>query len=358
MYYNEQKVKAGQAQCIYAGNFLPDAADLTPGDKRRRFSDVLQLNQRVVNTAMHIVLQFPPGEDLDNDRLIAITASYMQRIGYGDQPYLVYRHSDTASPHLHIVTITIRPDGSHIRTPFLGPRISEPARKAVEIEFGLTKASGHKRKAIERPGPAQKIQYGKLPSEEAIANTLSYILETFRYRSIAELNAILRLYNLTAKTGRPGSRLHTFGGLLYQILDEKGQGRGAPVKASSLPFKPTLSWLETKFAEHRLLPPATVNRTRFAFDSVLRENPADGAAFRDALRRNQLAIAGEHPSDGSPTGLLLVNLAEKTVIPASELGAAYDLPALRQKLSFDPLQISITETRKQGRQRKQQKIHL
>src|SRR5579864_1365997 len=87
LYYNERKLKEKKAECIYAGNFLKDAADLTFLDKKQRFQNLLELNQRAEQTALHVVLQFPPEETLDNGRLSDIAAAYMQRIGYGDQPY-------------------------------------------------------------------------------------------------------------------------------------------------------------------------------------------------------------------------------------------------------------------------------
>jgi hypothetical protein len=31
----------------------------------------------------------------------------MDKIGFGDQPYLVYRHLDAGHPHIHIVTKTL-----------------------------------------------------------------------------------------------------------------------------------------------------------------------------------------------------------------------------------------------------------
>jgi len=331
LYYNEQKVKAKQAECIYAGNFLQDAADLTLDDKRKRFSDALELNQAASNTGIHFTLQFAPGEMFSKDKLIAITASYLQRSGYGDQPYLVYHHTDTSIPHVHIITITVRPDGSNIPTHLAGLRFSEPARKAVELEFDLIKASGHKRPLDRKPGPARRVEYGKLPSEEAIADALQYILNNFRYRSIDELNAILSLYNLTVKTGRPGSRLHKYGGLLYQIL-ENGKGRGAPVKASSLPFKPTLKYLKAKFAEYKTPDPIAIRDTRLALDSVLRENPSGHEHFKDALRRNYLAVPNDLPSKVTPDDLLLINLEHRAVHSIKELDKDYDLLSIRQKL--------------------------
>ena len=69
----------------------------------------------------------------------------MERIGFGNQPYLVYQHHDAGHPHIHIVSIKVREDGSRVDTQNIGRNQSEKARKEIEKEFGLLKAEDSKR---------------------------------------------------------------------------------------------------------------------------------------------------------------------------------------------------------------------
>lgn len=200
IYYNEHKVKEGAAECLYAGNFLKDAPQLSLLEKKQWFHQIIALNQQIGKPALHIPVSFAPGENIPRKKLTEIACEYMDRIGFGAQPYLVYYHTDTAVPHLHIVTTSIRPDGNSINLSFIGRDKSEPARKAIEEKYELVRAQ-KQRKAQPfdlRPLPVEKLQYGKRPTKQAITNALAYILETYKYRSIPELNAILRLYNLKA----------------------------------------------------------------------------------------------------------------------------------------------------------------
>ena len=66
----------------------------------------------------------------------------MDKIEFGKQPYLVYRHNDDGHPHCHIVTNNIQRDGKRIDPHLLGIRKSEPARKEIEHIFRLVKAEG------------------------------------------------------------------------------------------------------------------------------------------------------------------------------------------------------------------------
>jgi hypothetical protein len=79
----------------------------------------------------------------------------------------------------------------------------------------------------------QKIPYGKSDSRKAIANVLEAVLNTYKYSSLPELNAVLQQYNVLADRGSESSRVYKHQGLLYHILDDKGNKTGVPIKASS-----------------------------------------------------------------------------------------------------------------------------
>lgn len=106
--YNENKVKEGLAECIGASNFVGQVQHLRFFDKLVRFEHLIERNTRAKTNAVHISLNFDVGEKLNQNKLNAIAASYMDKIGFGDQPYLVYVHRDAAHPHLHIVTTNIQ----------------------------------------------------------------------------------------------------------------------------------------------------------------------------------------------------------------------------------------------------------
>ncbi len=338
IYYNEHKVKEGVAECLYAGNFLKDAPQLSLLEKKQWFHQIMALNQQIGKPALHIPVSFAPGENIPRKKLTEIACEYMDRIGFGAQPYLVYYHTDTAVPHLHIVTTSIRPDGNSINLSFIGRDKSEPARKAIEEKYELVRAQ-KQRKAQPfdlRPLPVEKLQYGKRPTKQAITNALAYILETYKYRSIPELNAILRLYNLKADPGKPGSRIHQHGGLLYQMLNEKGQPVGIPIKSSSIYFKPGLQWLQQRFQSCPPLDATVLREIRRAVDYSVAQRPLAWTPFVNTLRTRQIAAVPYINSQGILYGLSFVDLNSKTVIKASELGKGYSSQAILKRLGLDP----------------------
>src|SRR5215831_14380460 len=138
--YNEQKVQKGKAELLFAGNYLQTREELNFYSKLERFEKLIEKNSAKTNT-LHISLNFDPSEKLSKEKLVGIANLYMSKIGFGNQPYLVYEHRDAGHPHIHIVTTSIQENGKRINTYNIGKNQSEKARKEIEVEFGLVNAA-------------------------------------------------------------------------------------------------------------------------------------------------------------------------------------------------------------------------
>lgn len=339
IYYNENKVVAKTAVCIRAGNFLKTPDQLNLVEKKQEFDRLIALNQTVKRHTLHVSLNFAPGEHLTREQLGRIAREYMEGIGFGDQPYLVYQHFDAGHPHVHIVSTNIRSDGSRIDMNYIGRDKSEPTRKAIEEKYGLVRAEDQRKRfkyELSHLSP-QSLQYGKSETKRAITNLLQYVLDNYSYRSLPELNAILKLYNLRANAGLPGSRIHKHGGLIYQMLDEKGQGIGIPIKASSIFFNPGLSYLDKKFQANQVLPPDALQRIQYVIDAAIRSRPKSWAAFAKILRQEKIHAEPYINKEGFWYGLSFVDLECRLVVKASALDKAYALNNLLDQLGLQAL---------------------
>ncbi|RKR81892.1 relaxase/mobilization nuclease-like protein [Mucilaginibacter gracilis] len=251
--YNENKVEAHKAELIMASRFGGDIEQLGFKNKLARFEHLTMLNSRVKTNALHIMLNFNTSEKIGTPKLQQIAAAYMEKIGFGDQPYLVYRHNDAAHDHLHIVSTNMQMDGKRIDLHNIGRLLSEPARKELEVAYGLVKAEGKGLKEALgiKPIDIEKAVYGKTPTKRAISNVVGEVTATYKFTSVAELNAVLKQFNVVADRGREDTLMFEKKGLIYSILDQQGHKIGIPFKASSLNGKPTLKNLETKFERNR-----------------------------------------------------------------------------------------------------------
>ncbi|MGV8094908.1 MAG: relaxase/mobilization nuclease domain-containing protein [Mangrovibacterium sp.] len=332
--YNENKVKEGMAECIGAENYPLNADEMSLKIKLGYLLKRMELNENVKRNSIHISLNFDPSETgLSGEKLMKIARVYMQKLGFGDQPYLVYRHNDAGHPHIHVVTTNIQADGRRIDLHHLGIRKSEPARREIEKIFGLVVADDHQRRqAFQlRPVDVRKAQYGRTETKRAITNVLDAVLEKYRYTSLPELNAVLRQYNVLADRGSENSRVFKSGGLVYRVLDEHGNPVGVPIKASDFYNKPTLKSLGEKYAvnEARRLPFKA--RVKNAIDRELTGRVVSLEGLVKALEKQGIHMALRKNDAGLVYGITYVDHQTKCVFNGSTLGKGYSAKAVQER---------------------------
>ncbi|HTM93005.1 MAG TPA: relaxase/mobilization nuclease domain-containing protein, partial [Flavisolibacter sp.] len=261
--------------------------------------------------------------------------TYMNKIGFGEQPFLVYQHFDAGHPHLHIVTTTIREDGRRIDTYNLGRNQSEKARMEIEMEHGLVKAAGKNKdeKGAIEPVSVQRVKYGLSETKRSIANVVSRVINQYRFTSLAEFNAVLRLYNLTADPGSEESRTYRHHGLHYRLLDEKGNKVGVTVKASSIYCKPTLKFLEEKFAQNQSLRLPFKSKLKTAIDWTLSRHPGSIKDFALRLKKEHITAVIRENEQGFIYGITFIDHRHKTVFNGSDLGKSYSAAGIKERIA-------------------------
>lgn len=336
-YYNENKVAQGVATCIAAENYPKSLEQLTQAGRLKMLQKIASLNENIKANSVHISLNFDPSEKLSDERLKEIAGTYMERIGFGQQPYLVYRHEDAGHPHIHILSVKVGLDGKGVDTHHIGLKKSEPARKAIEEQFQLVRAEDMLRQPYYlKPAYAQKIHYGKTESRRAIGNVLEAILKQYNYTSLAELNAVLRQYNVLADRCRETSRVYQNNGLLYRILDDNGKPVGVPIKASSFYNKPGLKFLEEHFKENAANRQPLKKHIKNAIDLyfIKQAKPSlDGLV--NALEKQGIHTVLRQNETGFIYGVTYVDHKHKAVFNGSDLGKAYSAKAIQERCGLE-----------------------
>lgn len=334
--YNENKVSQGCAVCLGEGNYPVDIEKMSESFKLGVFLKQLQLNENVKRGAVHISLNFDRSDkDLSKKKLMRIASQYMERIGFGAQPYLVYQHHDAGHPHLHIAAINVRADGSRINMHNIGRNQSETARKEVEISFNLVRADSRKKQdmALINAIDAEKIKYGAVDSKRAIGSILNSVIPHYKYTTLGELNAVLNLYNVKAERGKENSKMFQNKGLVYQILDENKKTVGVPIKASSFYSRPTLSRLEINFAAAKTARAVNMKRTRNAIDLLLLKYPSLTLSQLETRLANQGITAVVRKNEqGLIYGMTYIDHNTRCVFNGSSLGSEYAAKGLLQRL--------------------------
>jgi hypothetical protein len=202
---------------------------------------------------------------------------------------------------------------------------------------------------------AQKVAYGQRSLHRSISDVLHVVIDDYKYTSLSEFNAILRLYNVRAHRGKENSLLYRNKGLLYYAIDEKGARMGKSIKASSFLLKPTLANLEKRFElnqSHRQL-----HRLRLtnAIDDILIRQSLDLAAFRATLQRERIITVMQKGKAGQPLNIWYIDQQSRCIFDGAALGGRYTAEVIQQRCVSEQIYKELEQQRL--RQREQQRSH-
>jgi len=329
--YNENKVKESQALCIAANCYGVEHQDLSFYQKLNRLENLQERNGRVKTNSVHISLNFDPSEKLNHQLLSEIAGRYMEKIGFSNQPYLIYEHRDAGHPHIHIVTTNVQDNGEAISLHNIGRERSDPARKELELEYGLVQAESRSQKQMQglKPFPVEKLRYGQTETKRAITNIVNTIIRQYNFISLPELNAVLKQYNVVANRGNENTRMFQKNGLQYSATDEQGNKLGVAIKASAIYNKPTLQRLEQQFQKNNQSRKLYREMLKERIDKVLTNHPKFSRDDLDyLLKKENVKILYRENKEGQVYGITYIDQFKKSVFNGSDLGKEYAAKAL------------------------------
>ena len=232
--YNEGKVNRGQAEVLFWNRML-DPFDTAGRMSHERcmasFEPFLQANRRTTNTVFHVSLNPSPEDRLTDEQLGEIAREYMERMGYGEQPYLVFKHRDIAREHLHIVSLRIDRNGRKLPHDFEARRSVEITRD-LEQKYGLHPSI--KGQELQDREGLHKVDYPKGDVKQQVSSTVRSCLRHYRCASFGEWRTLLETFNVSAeeRTGTIDGR--DYAGMIYGALTDDGYGVGTPFKSSRI----------------------------------------------------------------------------------------------------------------------------
>ena len=117
--YNERKNDTGESELLCAKNFggLSFLTDLARADYINYMKAIGSLNPRVKNKQFHAVISVK-GKSIPVEKLMDVGVQYLDEMGYGNNPYLIYHHDDTDNTHIHLVTIRVDKNGLKVDDSF------------------------------------------------------------------------------------------------------------------------------------------------------------------------------------------------------------------------------------------------
>lgn len=199
---------------------------------------------RTRNTVIHISLNPHPDDRLTDVELGNLAREYMERLGYADQPYMIYKHEDIGRHHLHIVSINVDESGRRLNKDYLFRR-SHRITRDLEQRYGLHPAD---RRQHRNDAPLRKVDVSRGDVRRQVANVVKSLSSSYRFQTFGEYRALLSLCNVTVEEARGKVGGREYAGLVYSATDDKGDKVGNPFKASRIGKGAGFKAIEERFA--------------------------------------------------------------------------------------------------------------
>lgn len=228
--YNGEKVNEGEGKLLASNKVFDNGTGKV--DMVRAMADFeryLPARMRTEKPIIHISLNPHPDDKLTDTELTDIAREYMEKLGYGEQPYVVFKHEDINRHHLHIVSIRVGQDGKRLNNDYIHRR-SKRSTNALEQKYGLH-PSGERRQRLER-GALRKVDASEGNMKRQVGNVLRSLSGHYHFQSLGEYRALLSIYNVSVEEARGEVQGREYHGLVYSATDSAGNKTGNPIKAS------------------------------------------------------------------------------------------------------------------------------
>jgi len=114
--YNTRKTHTSKGELMKLKNFgfLQSSNGMSPDEIKTFLKAYSNRNTRVKDKQFHAMISCK-GREYNKEELTKIAEDWLQKMGYGDNPFLIVFHSDTKNNHVHLVSTRIGKDGKKIK---------------------------------------------------------------------------------------------------------------------------------------------------------------------------------------------------------------------------------------------------
>lgn len=313
--YNQQKIDKEKGQVLLL-NKIPETLNNTYSTSylRQHFEPYLATNIRTEKPVRHISLNPDPADKVSDGQFIEMAQRYMQEMGYGDQPYVVFKHTDIERTHLHIVTVCVGLDGKKIPDSFDHPR-SRAICRDLEQKYNLISATDKQRTGNEQVFRPVDYKAGDVKSQ--MASVVRHLPKYYEYASLGAYNALLSLFNITAEEVKGELK----NGLVYFALNEQGEKASNPFKASRFGKYAGLDELQNHFVEAK--DKMKINPARAILKNTIEaamHTTTNETDFKKQLLEQGINTVVRRNDEGRIYGMTFIDHESRTVWNGSALG--------------------------------------
>jgi len=318
--YNFKKVEKGEASVLLAAELYQNKEGrYTMEEVFADMEALIPKKCRTKKTVFHCSLNPHPDEKLSEEQLVQVAKEYMEALGYGKQPYIVFKHNDIAREHIHIVSLRVDSRGQKINDKF-EKRRSKKITDSLERKFGLIPSSKVTDKAV---AETPKVDIGKGNIKEQVTNVVRMVLKHYHFCSLGELNAILSAYNLAVEEVKTEFRGKKYDGLVYVPTDDKGGKISTPINASDIGRGVGHTAVQNRMQKSKQAIKPLIPTVRRKVLGVMHTSPDTEERLRQRLEEQGLRVVIRKNESGRIYGITFIDDKVGVALNGSRLGKGY-----------------------------------
>lgn len=333
--YNGEKINEAKGRILGSNKVvIPPDGHVDVARMVEDFKSFMPKMGRTKKPVLHISLNPHPEDKLTDQDFEILAREYLDKLGFGKQPWVMYKHEDIDRHHIHIVTVNVNEQGKRLNQAFLFRR-SKKITSELEEKYNLHKAQ---RERVSPDTPITKLDpAGDIKRQ--VANIVKLVGMRWQFQTLGEYNAILSLYNIRceATDGKVNGR--EYHGLVYFATNDAGETIANPFKASRLGKFASRSAVENKF--ERSATRINLKPSRRIISSVINDSSGKDD-FIAKLREKGIDILIRENNDGRIYGVTFIDHNTHTVLNGSRLGREFSANAFERWFNGDGQKPQIT----------------
>ncbi|MFS4473416.1 conjugal transfer protein MobB [Chryseobacterium sp. T20] len=317
--YNHLKVVNENGKILFTNKMIETPHGLySVAQLAQSFAPYLISNRNTEKHTLHISLNPDPKDKVSDDKFREMAEKYMREMGYGEQPFIVFKHTDIDRSHIHIVSVCVDAEGKKISDKFEKMRSMKVCRE-LERKQDLIPATEKEHRQNDKVFRQVDYKAGDVKSQ--IASVVRHLPNYYQCQTLGEYNALLSLFNVTTEKVEGELQGQLRQGLLYIPLNAKGDRAGHPFKASLFGKNAGLPTLELHFAKNKeALKAHPTKPTIKAAVTIALKSTSDEQAFKKWLSEQGINVVVRRNDTGRIYGITFIDHNSKTVWNGSRLG--------------------------------------
>ncbi|RUT67960.1 relaxase [Flavobacterium cupreum] len=317
--YNQLKVENENGQILFANKIIETSSGhYSVTQLSQSFAPYLIANRNTEKHTLHISLNPDPKDKVSDVKFREMAEQFMRDMSYGEQPFIVFKHTDIDRTHIHIVSVCVDEEGKKISDKFEKRRSMNVCRE-LETKYGLIVATEKKQQQNDKIFNPVDYKTGDVKSQ--ISSVIRYLPNYYRFQTLGEYNALLSLFNIITEkvegelSGKPQR------GLLYFALNEKGEKTSHPFKASLFGKNAGLPALELHFEKCKAtLKDHPTKLTLKSAVTIALQSTSDELNFKKQLAEQGINVVIRRNDTARIYGITFIDHNSKTIWNGSGLG--------------------------------------